>query len=166
MYGIGDRVVYGAHGVCRVSGTEERLVDRRRCVYLVLEPVAGSTTRYLIPTGNAAAMAKLSPLMNKEELETLLDSSGVRDVVWVQDENRRKQLYRELISCCDRMRLTRAVYSLYRHREQQNSVGRKVHMCDENFLHDAERILAGEIENILNIDFQEARKYLQEKLSI
>ena len=166
MYGIGDRVVYGAHGVCRISGTEERLVDRKRCVDLVLEPVTGPTTRYFIPTGNEAAMAKLSPLMSREALEALLDSSGVRDVLWIQDENCRKQLYRELISCCDRMRLTRAIYTLYRHREHQNSVGRKVHMCDENFLHDAERILAGEIENILNIDFQEARKYLQDKLSV
>lgn len=165
MYGIGERVVYGAHGVCCVTGMEERTVDRKKCIYLVLQPALNSATRYYIPTHNAAAMAKLSPLLSKEELENMLSSPRIRDVVWIQDENRRKQMYRELIAGTDRERLMRAVYALYRHRENQAAAGKKFHICDENFLHDAERVLSGEIENILGIENQEAKEYLKQHLA-
>lgn len=165
MYGIGERVVYGAHGVCCVTGMEERTVDRKKCVYLVLEPMVNSTSRYYIPTHNAVAMAKLSPLLSREELEAMLSSPSIRNVDWVPDENRRKQLYRELIAGVDRERLMRAVYALYRHKEHQAAAGKKFHICDENFLHDAERVLSGEIENILGIENQEAKDYLKRHLA-
>ena len=37
-------------------------------------------------------------------------------------------------------------------------------MCDENFLRDAEKILAGEIASTLDIPSTEAIKYLRSKL--
>ena len=39
MYEIGKKVLYGVHGICRISDTEERIVDRVKRQYLVLEPV-------------------------------------------------------------------------------------------------------------------------------
>ena len=56
MYQIGDQVVYGIHGVCCVVEQEERVIDRKRVTYLVLEPVGQDGSRYLVPTHNAAAM--------------------------------------------------------------------------------------------------------------
>ena len=166
MYGVGDRVMYGAHGVCRVSGTEERTIDRKKRIYLVLEPAVGASAKYYVPTFNETAMAKLSPILTQNELEGLLSSPEVRDAYWIPDENRRKQSYRELITSGDRTRLVRAIYTLYRHRDRQSAAGRKVHICDENFLHDAERVVTGEIELILGMDSRTAREYLQQKLSV
>ena len=59
MYQVGELVVYGMHGVCRVVSEEERLVDKKRLNYLVLEPLSNGNSRFLVPTQNAAAMAKL-----------------------------------------------------------------------------------------------------------
>lgn len=36
MYQVGELVVYGMHGVCRVVSEEERLVDKKRLNYLAL----------------------------------------------------------------------------------------------------------------------------------
>ena len=164
MYQVGDKVVYGMHGVCLVADLEQKRMDGKQVVYLVLEPAGQSGSRFLVPTHNAAAMAKVRPVMDAEALEELLSSEGIRSDSWVQDEGQRKQLYRELISSCDRQRLARMICSLYRYRTQQTAAGKKLHMCDENFLRDAEKILAGEIASTLEIPAPEAMKYLRNKL--
>ena len=69
MYQMGDLVVYGIHGVCRIAQQEERIVDKKTVTYLALEPVGQGGSRYLVPTYNAAAMSKLRHILSKEELE-------------------------------------------------------------------------------------------------
>ena len=164
MYQTGDKVLYGIHGVCLVVELENRMIDGKQVVYLVLEPAGQSGSRYMVPTHNAAAMAKVRPVLCAEEMEKLLSSDVVREDAWIRDEGQRKQLYRELISSCDRQRLAQMIFSLYRYRKAQAAAGKKFHMCDENFLRDAEKILAGEIASTLEISSQEAIKYLRSKL--
>ncbi len=164
MYQVGDRVLYGIHGICRIVEQEEQTVDRKRVTYLVLEPEGQSGARYLVPTHNQTAMAKLRPVLSREALETLITSGAVHENGWVQDENQRKQLYRELISSGDRQKLLQQVCTLYRHKTAQAAAGRKVHLCDENFLRDAERLLCSEIASVLELDFEKAREYLRNQL--
>lgn len=164
MYQTGDKVLYGMHGVCVVAELEKRVMDGKQVTYLVLEPAGQSGSRFLVPTHNAAAMAKVRPVLSAEALEELLSSDIVREDVWVRDEGQRKQLYRELISSCDRQRLAQMICSLYRYRAAQTAAGKKFHMCDENFLRDAEKILSGEIASTLEIPSAEALKYLRNKL--
>lgn len=166
MYQTGDKVVYGMHGVCVVADQEIREVDNRQVVYLVLEPLGQAGSRYMVPTHNAAAMRKLSPMLDRDTLESLLESDFVREDAWIPDENQRKQCYRELITSGNRHKLFQMVNSLYRYRSVQAAAGRKIHMCDENFLRDAEKQLAGEISIVLGMESAEALKYLRKKLKM
>lgn len=161
MYQIGDRVVYAMHGVCEVADLEERIVDRKKVHYLVLSPVGQQGARYLVPTHNAVAMAKVRPMLTSQELSALLSDSLLREDVWIRDENQRKQHYRLLIGSADRIRLLQMVATLYRHKEEQLAAGRKVHLCDENFLRDAEKLLVEEIALVLDMEPQQARDYLR-----
>ena len=164
MYQIGDKVVYAVHGVCLVADQEERLIDRKRQVYLVLEPVGQGGSRYLVPTHNAAAMAKVRPMLSREALEQLLGSTQVHTDGWIREENQRKQLYRELISSGDREKLMQMVCTLYRHKEAQSTAGRKCHLCDENFLRDAEKLLSSEISMVMGLNSDQARAYIRQQL--
>lgn len=164
MYQIGALVVYGIHGVCYVADLEERVVDRKIVVYMALEPLEQEGARYLIPTHNPVAMNKVKPILTKEALEEILTSADVRRGEWIRDENQRKQIYRELISCGDRIRLMQMVRTLYKHKDEQLSSGRKVHICDDNFLRDAEKLLASEIAVVTDLTPEEARQRLRSKL--
>lgn len=164
MYQVGNQVVYGIHGVCRVVDQEERVVDRKRVTYLALEPVGQDGSRYLVPTHNAAAMAKLRPMLSKQELEAMMDSEEVKTDGWIGDENQRKQVYRDLISSGDRAKLMQMVHTLYRHKAKQTAAGRKVHLCDDNFLRDAEKLLLGEVSIVMNLDAEQAKQFLRSKL--
>jgi len=165
MYQVGDRVVYGAHGVCIITDHEERLVDKKQVTYLVLEPVGQEGARYLIPTHNTVAMGKLCKMHSPEELEIMLQSKAVHSDHWIKDENLRKQTYRDLIGSGDREKLMGMVYSLYEHKKVQTSAGKKCHLCDENFLRDAEKLLVCEISVAMNMTPMDAKEYLKEKLT-
>ena len=161
MFQTGERVMYGVHGVCDIIGTETQTQGK---IYLILEPVSQPGSRYMVPTANAAAMAKVKKLLTREELETLISSESARRDVWIRDEGQRKLRYREIISSADREALMAMVHSLYRHREEQTNAGRKMHLYDENFLRDAEKLLAGETAIVLNMEPEEAKQYIRRQL--
>ncbi len=164
MFQIGDKVVYGVHGVCVITDQEERVIDRKKRTYLALEPVVQDGSRFLVPTHNASAMAKLRPMLNAVELDILLKSEIVHQDSWIRDENQRKNTYRELIGSGDRVKLMQMVSTLYRHKATQSAAGRKVHLCDDNFLRDAEKLLAGEFAIVLNMEPDQAKQYLRSYL--
>lgn len=165
MFQLGDHVLYGIHGVCKITDVEERVVDRRQVRYFVLEPLEQSGARYLIPTHNEAALAKLRHVLSREALEALLHSQQVRQDAWIADENARKQHYRELINGGDRVALLRMIRSLHKHKDTQTAAGRKFHLCDENFLRDAERLLNAEFSLVLGIDPGQVSQYVLEELN-
>lgn len=143
---------------------ESRRVDRKNVEYLVLEPQGQPGTRYLVPSGNPNALAKLRPLMSREELDQLLLSEAVRRDHWISEENPRKQYYRELIASGDRTALLQMLRSVNAHKRRQEAAGKKLHICDENFVKDAQRLLDAEFAIILDIPQDQVRDYVTKKL--
>ena len=164
MYSLGEKVIYGVQGVCVVADLEHRIIDGKQVTYLVLEPPEQSGSRYLIPIHNAAAMAKVRPILSREDMEAMLASGRCRTDIWISEEGKRKLCYKELITSNDREQLAGMVAALYRHRAALAAAGKKIHMSDENFLRDAEKILSGEIAAALNQTPTDALKYLRKKL--
>lgn len=158
-------VVYGVHGVCRVLGTEKQLVDRKRTEFLVLEPLEQTGSRFYLPVQNPTAMGKLKPVLTWEELTQLLQSDSVREGDWISEENIRRTTYRELLSGADRLGLLQMVSTVYRYRSSQEMSGRKLHLCDENFLRDAEKFLSSEIALVMDLPLDQAKAFLREQLS-
>lgn len=164
MYQLGELVVYGVHGVCRIAAEEEKTIDRKRVVYLVLEPVSQSGSRFLVPTHNTAAMGKLRGLLTGEALDALLCSEETRQEFWIPEESRRKQTYREVISSADPKRVAAMVCTLYRHRSRQQAAGKKVHQSDDNFLRDGEKLLIGEAAIAFGWEPEQAKTYIRNRL--
>ncbi len=164
VYEKGQKVVYGIHGVCVIVDLEIKNVDRQKVEYYVLEPLEQPGARYYIPTQKPAAVAKLSPVLTRQELDDLLSSQSHNASVWIPEENLRKQRYRELISSGDRASLIGMVSALHTHKQAQLAQGRKFHLCDENFLRDAEKLLSAEFSLVLGIGREEVGAYIQNAL--
>ena len=161
MYQPQNKVVYGIHGVCVIVGREVRRVDRKDLEYLVLEPIEQPGACYYVPAQNPAALAKLRPLLDRDALTELLHSEEIRRDSWIRDENQRKLRYRELISSGDRAALLNMIGSLYRQKENLVAMGRKFHLCDENFLRDAEKLLHAEISQVLGIETGKVGEFIR-----
>lgn len=164
MYQQGDLVVYGVHGVSRIIGSEIRTVDRKKVEYFVLELLDQPGARFYVPTQNQAALAKLRPVLDANGLTALLHSEEARRDSWIPDEGQRKLRYRELINSGDRAALLSMVGSLHRHKNAVAAQGKKFHLCDENFLRDAEKLLHSEFSMVLGIEPGKVGQYIKNSL--
>ena len=164
MYQTGQFVVYGVQGVCRVLGKEKQLVNRKRVEYLVLEPLSRGESKFYLPTQNPSAMMKLCPVLSRNELEALLNSDQIRVDCWIAEENPRKQRYRDLLSAADRLSLMQMLRALYRYQDELACNGKRIHQCDDYFLHDAEKLLCSEIGLVMELRAEEAKQYLRSHL--
>lgn len=165
MFQKGCQVVYGIHGICNILDTEIRMVNRNKVEYYVLQPLEQPAARYYVPTQNQSAVAKLSPLLTKEDIEKLLCSREALSQPWIHDENQRKLYYRSLICSGDRTALIGMIRLLHEHKSAQLAAGRKFHLSDENFLADAQKLLCVEISLVLGISREEAEQYIQNALN-
>ena len=164
MLQLGSLVVYGIHGVCVIADVEQRIVDRKKVEYFVLTPKDQPEARFYVPTQNQVALSKLLPLLTKDDLDALFVSEDTYKEYWINNENLRKQKYKEMINGNDRSMLISMIQTLHRHKESQLAAGRKFHLCDENFLRDAQKRLASEFSVVLGIPQSDVAGYIESKL--
>lgn len=162
---IGDQVVYGAHGVCKIVDFTQQTVDRKKKNFYVLESLGHSGMRICFPADNPAVLNQLRPLIRKQELLDLLASDRIRQNCWIADEGQRKLRYKELISGGDRVFLLQMIHSLQQHKKEQLSQGRKFHLCDDNFLRDAIRLLNMEFSEVLEIPPEDVAAFVLDCLN-
>ena len=160
MFQIDQLVIYGVQGACKIVSTEIRKVERKNIEYFVLESVQQPGSCYYIPTQNPTALSKLRPIITIQELDRCLNDPIDFAPDIFADENTRKQKYREWIASSQFHILFSATRAVLRYRNIQLLTGRKLHLCDESFLKDAEKILCGEISAVLSVSLSDARNYL------
>ena len=161
---IGDLVVYGIHGVCRITQTQERIVDRKKVEYFVLVPTQQPDAAFFVPMHNPVAVSKMRKVLTREELTDLLQSGQVKEDSWIANEAVRKEKYRCLISSADCAELIRMLRALYLHKQAQLASGKKLHICDENFMKDAERVIRSEVSAVMEIPPEEVGAFIRSKI--
>ena len=164
MYEAGQQVLYGIHGICTIIGTEQMRFGTSRETYYILEPLQQPGSRFYVPVDNDAAVAKLRPLLCREELLALLRSDQIRNYPWIADESQRKLRFRELINSGDRVQLMGMIGALHRHRQEQLAAGRKFHQSDENFLNDAQKLLNAEFALVFGLEPREVNDFIRREL--
>lgn len=165
MFKCGDKVFYGIHGICEIVDVEIKKIDKKNVEYFVLQPFGQTGVKFYVPIHNELALSKLRPILTANEINELLIEETKETDSWIADEGQRKLRYKQLISGGDRAALLRMIHALYRQRQRQQSLGRKLHLCDENFLRDAEKLLSVEFSVVLNIRQDEVAAYVQKALT-
>jgi len=166
MFEIGDRIFYGSHGACTIIAVESMRFGKTRGRYYVLQPVQQPDSKYYVPVDNPAAVSKLSPLMSKEALLDLLYSDAIKENNWIADEGARKQRYKELLNSSDRGALLNMIHCLHQHKKAQHDAGKKFHQCDENFLHEAQKMLDSEFALAFDLEQGKTGAFILEHMNI
>ena len=151
MFQVNDVIIYGAHGVCKITGTEEKIVGGTKKTYFVLKPVSDKGSTIFVPTDNALVLKKMRRLLTKEEIHKLIDSMGTENGLWVDNENERKELYKNILARGDHQELIKMIKAIYAHKKAREAEGKRLHMSDERFFKDAEQILYNEFQYVLDL---------------
>lgn len=152
MYQIGDLIVYGGTGVCRVEAVETPpgAGERGRPRYR-LKPLFQPGT-ILIPVD---AKVFMRPVMGREEAERLIDAMPGMDAEVVRGRNLTQLAarYQQALCSHDCAQLVGLVKSIYAKKQQAEGGRRRLGEVDARFMKRAEELLYGELSVALGIPF-------------
>lgn len=157
---IGTYVLYGKTGVCLVK----EQTTMAGGLYYVLSPVGDSRSSVFVPCNNAELLARMRPLLTREEIDGLLSDVDDVRLAWVDDRNERTMLYRTITGNGDRKELVRLVCCLMRKKQEKLAMGKRLSTMDESFLQECVRLVQEEFSMVLGIPEREVGPYIQERL--
>lgn len=157
---IGTYVLYGKTGVCLVK----EQTTMAGGLYYVLSPVSDSRSSVYVPCGNAELMARMRPLLTREEIDRMLSDVDTVRLAWIDDRNERAMLYRTITGSGDRKELVRLLACLMRKKQERIAIGKRLSAMDENFLQECVRLVQEEFSMVLGITVKEVGPYIQERL--
>lgn len=164
MFEVGDYLIYGLNGVCRVEavGTMEMSGMPKDRLYYTLIPVYQSGCRLFTPVDNVKTVIR--PLVSREEALAYIDRMPEAETIWIPDEKRRETLYKEVVRKCDPAEWIRIIKTLFLRKKARIQAGKKVTFGDEKYLRIAEENLYGEFAMALDMTKEETEKYVIERV--
>lgn len=164
MFKVKDIVVYGCQGVCEIIGTQDRRVGGETKRYFVLKPKDNKGATCYVPTWNEKAWGKMRKVMTKQEVDALIDGMPYEQPIWIENENKRKETYRQILAEADQSAIISMLQALFTYKKQREAEGKRLHLSDEHFMKDAEQILHNEWQYVLNVDEAGLMAYIQARL--
>lgn len=165
MFAVGDYIIYGNHGVCKVEkiGTVSLPMADKNKVYYTLRPIYKSESVVYAPMENPKSIIR--PVLTKEGADMLIEEIPQLESVWIANEREREVQYKAALKSCDCRELIRIIKTLYCRKMDRIRDGKKVTVLDERYFRQAEEQLYGELAFVLKMERSEMGDYLTERLS-
>lgn len=165
MFSVGEHIIYGIEGVCRVEEVGRLRVaglDKNRDYYR-LTPYYHGGTIYTPVDGRAV----MRPVISRQKLEALLPRLSELDVLpdIPTDSRSAGEYYRGILAGHDCERLLRLCKSLYQKQKQLAAARRSISATELRNWKMAEEMLYGEFGFVLGIKPAEVKTYLHQKLA-
>ena len=161
-YKVNDVVLYGTDGVCRITEITKKPFRDREVTYYVLKPLFKPSSTLFVPVDCEKLTSKMHRTLSAEEIHALIQTLPEQRTMWIEDETERKARYKEILAGGDRVQLIQMIKALYFHQEEQRAVGKKLHISDENFFKEAQRLLHDEFSAALGIPREDILDYIDQ----
>lgn len=165
MYQIGELVLYGSTGVCRVEEIREQSVPDtgEKRMYYVLRQLYGDCV-ILAPVDSDKVFMR--PIISREEAERIIDSiPQIHAQAYYSRVTRElAEHYESILKSHDCASLVELTMSIYAKKQVLLSKKRKFGTVDERFLKRAENLLFGELAAALDVPRDEIQNYIAAKL--
>ena len=164
MFEIGEYIIYGSTGVCKVGEVTKMAVPGTKDdkLYYTLEPVYDKGCRLFTPVDNQKVTMR--PILTKQEADALIGKIKEIDLLWVKDEKNREQIYKDAIRTCNCEEWVRMIKTLYVRKQTRLAEGKKVTSSDAKYLHLAQENLYGELSVVMGIPKDEMETYLAKRV--
>lgn len=166
MFQINDTVIYGTQGACKISEIMQKKFAGKPMKYYVLKPIYDENSTVYIPVDNQGLVNKMRRLLSAREIHEIIQAMPDEECVWIENEHERKQAYKDIISRGDRLELVKLIKTLYFHQQAQQAKGRKLHMADERYFKEAEKLLYSEFALVLNIEPEQVVPFIANQIEV
>ena len=88
------------------------------------------------------------------------------DYCWIENDNQRKEKYREIIKSGNRKELMKMIRTLYLYQQELKKDGKKIHAADDKFFKDAEKVLYDEFAYVLDIEQEDVVSFICDQFEV
>lgn len=145
MFDIGDYIVYGHNGICRVldiTHPDISGVDTDR-LYYVLMPEKTKGSRLFCPADDDNI--SIRRVINEQEAKEIISASkGVEPLV-IENDRMRDVSYKNAMKSSDLMQWIKVIKTLLIRKRERESLGKKITATDERYLKLAQEGLYSEL---------------------
>lgn len=164
MFQVGEYIIYGNSGVCRVEkiGSMEIGGVSSDRLYYTLVPVYENKSTIYTPVDNEKVTMR--PIITKDEAYELIDNIKLLDSLSVEDDREKEQVFKEAFHKRDCEELVRIIKMLYEDKQQRLTQGKKNTSSNERYFKLAEDGLYGELAIALGIEKKDVGAFIEERL--
>ncbi len=155
MFSVGQNVLYGTNGVCVINDITEKKVGKISMEYYVLKPLGANSSTLFVPTKNEQLVKRIRGVLTKDEIDSILADLPEAGE-WNDNKQERSEEFKNTISNGECVELIRMIRLIKSHSELISRSGRRLHMSDERYLKEAEKMVSEEISFALGVDRQTA----------
>ncbi len=164
-FDIGEYVVYGHSGVCRIEEIVTREFDGKRQDYYLLRPVPDSNATLFVPCDNEKLLSNMRRPLTCDEIDRLLSEVDERQIEWIEDKRDRNSFFRAIVHDGDIKQFLRTIRCIYLKKQELMNRNKVLPAADEKILQDCERLITNEFSFVLGIDADKVSGYISEKIS-
>jgi len=164
MFEVGEYIIYGNHGVCRVEdigNIDIPGIDRSKKCY-TLQPVFSKASTLYTPVDNDKVLMRR--VMTNEEAQELLEKVPDIPLLWIENEKQREEVYKKALKSHDGTNWIKIIKTLYVRRQERLSQGKKLTYTDEKYLNIAKNCLYGELSIALDMEKDKVEDLINERL--
>ena len=161
MFSLGDIVMYGTSGACKITSEETKDYFGKKEDCFVLEAVFGSKMKIYVPKHNELLMSKKRTPLSKKEVTKILKNPPEAYEVYPPLDIERKQMYLEILSEGDRVKILSVIKAIQNKKIEQIENKKKLHQCDEYILREAQKIIHDEFALALGIERNKIEEYIK-----
>lgn len=165
MFKTGAYIICGQHGVCRVEdiGTLKLSEASKGKIYYTLSQVYSKGGVIYVPAESEKIVMR--QIVSRNEAEALIDEMDDMESLWVANEKRREETFKDALRTCDYRNWVKVIKTIYERKMSRMAQGKKVTASDERYLHMAEDNLYGELALALDMDRSEVERYITERIN-
>ena len=165
MYNVGDIVMYGTFGICKVTAIEKRDFTGEEQEYYKLKHKSSEKNTFYVPLSNESALSNMHYVCSKAEVDELISHMNSEGLIWIDNDIKRKEEYSRIIKDADKHEIIRLIKTLYLRRKELAESGKKLRSTDENYLSLAENMLFEEFAFALDINRSEVVEYIENHIA-
>ncbi len=155
MFTVGDRVIYGASGVCKITDIVENELTGVLRQYYLLSPVSSDKSLIYVPLNNEKLIQRMRKVPTPKELKKILAELKHAQLEWIDNNLERSERYHAVVNDGDIKENIKLLRTLYSRQCELLERGKQLPKSDERIYKECSKLLCSEFSFILDLEHSE-----------
>ena len=164
MFQVGEHIVYGINGICRVADVGPSPYDKEdtRTFYLLIPVNNPMSSTIYTPVDNQRV--PMRRLMTREEIDALIAAMPEIETLTVPVEKQRREIYRTVIGELDPQGYVKVIKTVRRRRAELTAAHKHFPVTDLEYGRLAKHLLCSECAHVLGISEEDVDHYIADRI--